>query len=115
MVSYSEPGARHPLRDWLLQRLTAVVMLLCTLVFFAALAATSPIDYPAWRQIFVLLWMKSAALLFFASLSLHAWIGMRNILMDYVQHDRSRWTLYVLVVGLLAAYAVWMIRILGPW
>ena len=115
MVSHPQLCAHHPLRDWLAQRLTAAVMALYTLVLLAALIVTPPADRSAWRQIFLSSWMKFATLLFFVSLSLHAWIGMRNIFMDYVKNDRLRRTLYVLVAGALFAYAIWTVRILwGP-
>jgi succinate dehydrogenase / fumarate reductase membrane anchor subunit len=46
------------------------------------------------------------------SLLLHAWIGVRNILMDYVKDPALRLTLYVLVMGALLGYAAWSVQIL---
>jgi succinate dehydrogenase / fumarate reductase membrane anchor subunit len=47
-----------------------------------------------------------------ACLLLHAWIGVRNIFMDYIKDPALRLTLYVLVIGALFWYAVWSVQIL---
>jgi len=116
MVRYAEPGAHHPLRDWLTQRITAVVMALYSVIFLITLLAMPAVNYPGWRRMFLPPWMKFATLLFFVGLCLHAWIGMRNICMDYVKHGRARQVLYALIVGALVAYTFWVVQILwGPW
>jgi succinate dehydrogenase / fumarate reductase membrane anchor subunit len=112
MVRYAEFGAHHPLRDWLTQRMTAVVMALYSVIFLIMLLVMSPVNYPAWCQIFLPSWMKFATLLFFVSLYLHAWIGMRNICMDYIKHARARQVLYALMIGALVAYTAWTVQIL---
>jgi succinate dehydrogenase / fumarate reductase membrane anchor subunit len=56
--------------------------------------------------------VKYATVLFIASLLFHAWIGMRNIFMDYIKDTGLRLTLYVLTIGALLLYAVWSIQIL---
>jgi succinate dehydrogenase / fumarate reductase membrane anchor subunit len=56
--------------------------------------------------------MRIATLLFLASLAWHAWVGVRDILMDYVKHDGLRLGLQVLTLLLLAGYVGWTIEIL---
>ena len=56
--------------------------------------------------------MKLATLLCLLSLYFHAWVGMRNIFMDYVKHGGVRLALYVLVIAALIAYAGWSVQIL---
>jgi succinate dehydrogenase / fumarate reductase membrane anchor subunit len=56
--------------------------------------------------------MRIATLLFAASLAWHAWVGVRDILMDYVKHDGLRLALQVATVLLLAGYVGWAIEIL---
>jgi succinate dehydrogenase / fumarate reductase membrane anchor subunit len=43
---------------------------------------------------------------------LHAWIGMRNIFMDYIKNTALRLALYVIVISALAWYAAWSVQIL---
>ena len=104
-------GAHYGTRDWLAQRITAVVMAVYT-IFALAVFASTPSTYEAWKALFAQGWMRIATLLFMASLAWHAWVGVRDILMDYVQHDGLRLALQVATVLLLAGYAGWAIEIL---
>ncbi|HUF80982.1 MAG TPA: succinate dehydrogenase, hydrophobic membrane anchor protein, partial [Burkholderiales bacterium] len=56
--------------------------------------------------------VQYATILFIASLLFHAWIGVRNIFLDYIKDPGLRLTLYVLVIGALLWYGTWSIRIL---
>ena len=56
--------------------------------------------------------MRVATLLFAASLAWHAWVGVRDILMDYVQPVGVRLTLQVIVLLTLAGYMGWTIQVL---
>jgi len=112
MVNRAVTGAHYGLRDWLAQRVTAVIMLLYTLLIVGLLLATPAIDHDAWRGLFAPQWMKLATLLCLLSLYFHAWVGMRNIFMDYVKHGGVRLALYALVIAALIVYAGWSVQIL---
>ena len=76
-------GARYGLRDWMMQRLTAVVML----VFIAALLVqvlliSGPITYDAWAGIFAKQWMKFLTYISVVAMCWHTFAGMRDIYMD---------------------------------
>jgi succinate dehydrogenase / fumarate reductase membrane anchor subunit len=104
--------AHYGWRDWLIQRVTAVVMLIYTLFFLAVLAGLNRIDYEHWKALWSLPVMRYATLLFVVSLLLHAWVGVRNILMDYIKDTGLRLVLYVLVILTLFAYGMWSVQIL---
>ena len=112
MVNREVSGAHYGLRDWLAQRVTAVVMLLYTLLMAGLLIASPAIDHAAWRGLFAPQWMKLATLLCLLSVYYHAWVGVRNIFMDYVKHGGVRLALYVLVIAALIVYAAWSAQIL---
>ncbi|MFO1364448.1 MAG: succinate dehydrogenase, hydrophobic membrane anchor protein [Burkholderiales bacterium] len=112
MVNRVVVGAHYGLRGWLVQRMSAVVMTVYALVFAAAFAAARPADHAAWKALFAPGWMRFATLLFFASLFLHAWVGMRDILMDYVKPAGLRLALEVLVILALVGCAGWAVQIL---
>jgi succinate dehydrogenase / fumarate reductase membrane anchor subunit len=105
-------GAHYGMRDWLAQRITAVVMAVYSLIVAAVLLGGQPINYAVWRELFAQGWMRVATLLFAASLAWHAWVGMRDILMDYVKPTALRLSMEVLTVVLLAIYLGWAIEIL---
>jgi succinate dehydrogenase / fumarate reductase membrane anchor subunit len=105
-------GANYGLRDWLGQRVTAVVMAVFILCLAGALLVAPPQGYAGWKAIFTNQWMRIAAFLFLVSLFWHAWIGVRNILMDYVHATGVRLTLQILVILSLLFYTVWSAEIL---
>ena len=105
-------GAHYGLRDWLAQRITALVMAIYSVIVVVVLLTGNPITYGVWRELFTQGWMRVATLLFIASLAWHAWVGVRDILMDYIQLAGLRLALEVLVLLTIAAYVGWTIQVL---
>jgi succinate dehydrogenase / fumarate reductase membrane anchor subunit len=105
-------GAHYGLRDWLAQRITAVIMAAYAVVVLVLMAQRAPFTYEAWKALFAHGGMRIATLLFAVSLAWHAWVGARDILMDYIKLDGLRLALQVATVLLLAGYVGWAIEIL---
>lgn len=105
-------GAHSGTGLWLLQRGTAVVMALTLPLLMWRIGAALPLDYVGWHALFAPLWMRLAIWLFVATLALHAWLGMRDILMDYVRPLGLRLALYLIVIVTLAACVTAMAAVL---
>ncbi len=105
-------GAHYGWRDWLVQRISAVVMALYTLLLVILLLWNGGLDYEAWKAIFAHSLFRLATFVFMLSLLWHAWIGVRNISMDYLKPIPVRLTFQCVVVALLVAYAGWTIQVL---
>ena len=112
MVTRIITGAHYGLKDWLVQRVTAVIMAIYAVLFAGMVLVCSPSGFEDWQALFAPQWMRLASLLFFLSLFWHAWIGMRDILMDYIKPTALRLGLQVVVILLLIAYAAWAVQIL---
>jgi succinate dehydrogenase / fumarate reductase membrane anchor subunit len=112
MVKREVVGAHYGLRDWLAQRVTAVVMAVYTVLFLIVLASLPEFDHSNWKALWAMPVMRYATLLFMAALLLHAWVGMRNIFMDYVKPIGLRLALHVVVILALVWYAAWSVQIL---
>ena len=112
MVNRVITGAHYGMRDWLAQRITAVIMAVYTLIVAAVVQTNTPLKYAGWQSLFAQGWMRVATLLFAVSLAWHAWVGVRDIIMDYIKQDGLRLTLQVLTLLLLGAYLGWTIQIL---
>ena len=112
MVNRVIVGAHYGLRDWLAQRVTAVIMAVYSVIVLVALLGGQPINYGVWRELFTQGWMRVATLLFAASLAWHAWVGVRDILMDYIKPTGLRLALETAVLLTLAGYLAWAIQIL---
>ena len=100
-------GAHYGVGDWLLQRLTAVVMAGYTICLLALLLARPPADRAAWRALFEHTWFEVGTILFVAALVYHAWVGMRDILMDYLHATSVRLFAEFVVGFLLLFYLAW--------
>lgn len=105
-------GAHYGLRDWMAQRITAVILAVYTLVLGVTLLLTPELNHAAWKAIFKGTFMRVLSLLAVLSLFWHAWIGVRDIYMDYVKPTSIRLTLQVLTIVLLVGYAIWTFTIL---
>jgi succinate dehydrogenase / fumarate reductase membrane anchor subunit len=105
-------GAHYGLRDWLAQRITAAIMAVYTVILLVVLIGGVSLNYAVWKDLFAQGWMRVATLLFAASLAWHAWVGMRDILMDYVKPAGARLTLEVGVLLVIAGYLAWTVQIL---
>ena len=104
--------AHYGWRGWLAQRVTAVIMLLYTLFLGGVLVSLPQIDFERWRALWNLTTVRYATIFFVLSALLHAWVGVRNIFMDYVKDTALRLFLYVLVIVTLTVYFIWAWQIL---
>ena len=105
-------GAHYGFRDWLSQRVTAVLMALFTLALLLQLIFGGPIGYDSWSGIFSRQWMKVLTFVVIVSLAWHAWVGMRDVLMDYVKPVGARLVLQVGTIVWLVGCAGWAVQVL---
>ena len=105
-------GAHYGTGDWLLQRLTAIAMAVYTVAALACFLWKPARSYAELKAMFAGGFLRLGTMLFVAALAYHAWVGMRDILMDYVQPVGMRLALQVMVGGVLIAYVVWSASIL---
>lgn len=105
-------GAHYGLRDWLSQRVTAIVITLYTALILGIVLWNGGVDYATWKAVLANGAFRVVTFLFMASVLWHAWVGVRNILMDYVHPLGARLTLEIVVVCVLVAYGGWTIAIL---
>lgn len=100
------------MKAWLLQRLSAVYMAAFLVYFIAALLFAQPHTYEEWHG-----WLRStpmalATTLFFVALLIHAWVGMRDVLLDYIKPFPLRLLLLNLLALGLIVMVLWVVRVL---
>ncbi|MGB7815896.1 MAG: succinate dehydrogenase, hydrophobic membrane anchor protein [Methylotenera sp.] len=100
------------MRLWLSQRLTAVIMAIYVLFFMARLVVQQPAGYEAWHAFVSPGWFRLITFLFFICLFSHAWLGVRDVLRDYIFNPNLRNYLQTIVDVLLVVYLVWVSIIL---
>ena len=112
MVNRVVVGAHYGLRDWLIQRVTAVVMAFYSVALMCYLLLQPSLNYDVWTALFSGLLVRTFTLLFLLSVFYHAWIGVRDIVMDYVKPPGVRLVIHVLVILALVLYTIWSVQIL---
>ena len=107
-------GAHYGLRDWLAQRITACIMAIFTVLLLAQVIFTSgPIGYDTWAGIFSSQWMKVLTFAVIVALLYRAWVGMRDITMDYITSPVwLRLLVQVFTMVWLVGCAGWAIQVL---
>ena len=112
MVNRTVVGAHYGLKDGLAQRVTAVVMAVYTLMVGVVWLAGGPFSYNTWKSLFSQGWMRFATLLFVLSMLYHAWVGVRDICMDYVKNTGLRLLLEVATVLWLVGCGGWAVQVI---
>lgn len=99
------------LRAWAYQRITAIYLAIFFIYLALYFSFTPPISYEAWSTAVSGTFASVAWLLFFFSLLLHSWIGMRDILIDYIHPAMVRITLLIVVGFLQLGIGLWVLQI----
>ena len=106
-------GAHYGLGDWLVQRFTAGLMAIFTIVLLIqVIFSKGSIGYDKWAGIFSSQWMKVLTFVVIVALAYHVWVGMRDILMDYVKPLVLRLVLQIFSIAWLVGCAGWGIQVL---
>lgn len=108
MSSHNSSG----LRAWMIQRISAVYLtgFIVVVLFYLQL---HPIQtWAEWRAWLAHPLVNVSSGLFFIALLLHAWVGMRDVVMDYVKPFVLRLCVLIIIGTGLMAMAIWVVRAL---
>ena len=97
---------------WLVQRISAVYLAAFFVYLLIHFIICPPQDYSAWIG-----WLSNPLVyvglsLFFLSLLMHAWIGVRDVIIDYIHPITIRLSVLTVVAGLLIGSGFWLLRAL---
>lgn len=104
-------GAHYGFRDWLMQRITAVLMLIYT-VFVIVMIISLPSSYAEWQAFFAQTWVRLVTQIAFLAVALHVWVGVRDIWMDYVQKVSVRLTLHIATIVWLVGCVIYSVKVI---
>lgn len=99
------------MRAWLLQRLTAVYIALFMLSVMGWMVFNTPMTFSLWSQTLSQPVMMVATILFYISLFIHAWVGVRDILVDYAKPTSVRFILLTALALFLIIMTLWLLII----
>jgi succinate dehydrogenase / fumarate reductase membrane anchor subunit len=96
---------------WWVQRVSAVCILAFMVFALGSFWLHPPADYADWHRRFERPWLQAATLAFAAALLAHAWVGLRDVLLDYARPVALRRFLVAAVAVALVALGLWMLAI----
>ena len=101
------------LGEWVVQRLTAVYILIYIIVVLAVLSFSPVSSHADWLSLSSGLIFRISTLMFILSILAHAWLGLKSVFLDYVHSWRLRFVLLMLLATLLLGSAVWALLVIG--
>jgi len=117
MVTAVTSFGRSGVSDWLVQRVSGVILLAYFL--FIGYVVLTGVDYLSWKALFAQTWVRIFSLMALLSLAAHAWIGLWSVLTDYLTERLMgktgtvlRITLQLLIDITIFVYVVWGVQIL---
>jgi succinate dehydrogenase / fumarate reductase membrane anchor subunit len=112
MVESVSSWSRNGLRDFLLQRLSAVVIAAYIVMLVFYFACHPALQYYDWESLYTASWMRIFSVLTLLSLIIHAWIGMWTVLTDYIKWILLRGLVQAVILLILSICFIWGIMIL---
>ncbi|MFV9996509.1 MAG: succinate dehydrogenase, hydrophobic membrane anchor protein [Arsenophonus endosymbiont of Dermacentor nuttalli] len=93
-------------QDWLLLRASAIIISFYTL-YIVSFVVTTELNYTVWRTFFAFRLTKIFTILTLISVLIHAWIGLWQVLTDYIKSIALRLLLQLFFIIILMAYLIY--------
>jgi len=100
------------LRPWVIQRVSAVYIVLFIFYASSCFFTADTIAFVSWKTWLYQPFNTTVVGLFVIALLFHVWIGMRDVVLDYVHNLMIRLTTLALLAGVLIGCGLWVFRIL---
>ncbi|UTM58260.1 succinate dehydrogenase, hydrophobic membrane anchor protein [Photobacterium sp. CCB-ST2H9] len=104
MVSNVSTVGRNGVHDFILVRATAIILTLYTIYMVCFFAFGPELNYETWTAFFSQLSTKVFTMLALVSVLIHGWIGMWQVLTDYIKPALLRAGLLLAIVAVLFGY-----------
>jgi len=105
MVKVAGTFGRSGVHDYLLIRASALI-LLAYAIYLVGFIAMTDIDYASWSHFFSMTLTKVFTLFALLSMLVHAWIGLWQVLTDYVKCTMLRGALQFLLTSVAFIYVI---------
>lgn len=119
MVKNVTSFGRSGVSEWMVQRVSAVILGLYFVGLLAYMLLSPELGYAEWKALFSATWMRVASIAALLALCAHAWIGMWTVATDYLTEallgpkgTAVRFIFNAVCVLLIFVYLVWGVQIL---
>ncbi len=112
MVKSVTSFGRSGLYDWLIQRVSAVVLTAYSVFMVVYLLNKADLTYAQWEGLFEMTSMRIFSLMALMSLGAHTWIGLWSVSTDYIKPMGYRFAFQMVTGAFMFAYTIWGIQLL---
>jgi len=112
MVTSATNFGRSGAYDWMIQRVSSVVLALYFAFMLGVFVFNPNMDYATWSALFSKTWMRIFTLAALVSLAAHAWVGLWTITTDYLKNGVVRFLAQALCGLVMFVYFVWGVEVL---
>lgn len=119
MVTQATSFSRSGISDWIIQRVSAVILAIYTVFIFVFLMSNPDIGFLEWRMLFEQTWVRIFSMIALLATCAHAWIGMWTIGTDYIREhyvgsaaNGVRFVYQMICVLMMLTYLIWGMLIL---
>ncbi len=100
------------MKAWIIQRFTGIYIALFILLMGFTLLTSGPINYSLWTALFSQPFLQVTSGLFIIALLYHAWIGLRDVVLDYVHPIGIKMVVLSAIAIALLSSGLWFFRAL---
>lgn len=100
------------LRPWVIQRVSAIYIVLFILYSLSSLMMAESFSFESWKGWLYNPFNTTVVGIFIIALLFHAWIGVRDVVLDYVHYIMLRIFILAMLMGVIIGSALWAFRIL---
>ncbi len=97
---------------WLIQRFSGIYIGIFSIILMLTLWQVAPEGYAQWVALFSNAWLQLGMSLFAVALLFHAWIGMRDIIIDYIHPVWLKMLILSGIILMLLASGFWFLKAL---
>jgi succinate dehydrogenase / fumarate reductase membrane anchor subunit len=112
MVKTVTSFGRSGLYDWLIQRVSALVLAAYTVFLMVYLITNHQLTYAQWSGLFALTTMRIFSFMALLSLGAHTWIGLWSVSTDYIKPMGYRFVFQLLTGAAMFSYTIWGMQLL---
>ncbi len=112
MVTAATSFGRSGLHDWVVQRLTAVVLAAYAIYLFYFILFAPELSQGLWKALFADDFFRVFSVLALLSLMAHAWIGLWTVSTDYIKPLAVRFLFQAFVILFCLSNLIWGVQIL---
>lgn len=100
------------MNSWLIQRLSGIYVGFFALIIIGIFITTPPNSYEEWVSIFISPTLQIGFSIFVFALLFHAWVGLRDIILDYIHPLGIKMMVFSVVLICLFGSGLWALRAL---